>query len=131
MPTTQYTIDDMMKMTSEIYDVQLQPFQVWNYKEVLFDNIGNWECIVFTYKKFNVSSPWCIQNGDSSPLWFTITIFSWTYGQWFMPTLLIHQSYNLLEELTYSNLGYWMAHTTYSGCMDLDIWMKPISHFRT
>ena len=48
-----------------------------------------------------------------------------------MPTVVIHQSVTLTEDFVYDLPGYWIAHTTPSGLMEHDRWMKDTRHFRT
>ena len=90
-PTIQTTLADHMKVPSVLHDVQIQPCHVFNYKKVGFYPNCNWLCIIFVYKWRNFSGMWCTQTGDNAPFWCKILILLWFNGQWFVPTLVIHQ----------------------------------------
>ena len=97
--TTESPLGGLTTATSDLHDVQLWPYQVWNWGEFGFDPNRRWQIFFCMYNWCNVSRIWPSQNGENAPFWWSLLIFSRIHGQWFLPPVVIHQSENTTKEL--------------------------------
>ena len=85
--------------------------------------------MVCTYKLFTGDRLWSNKTGEISSLWCTSLIFTRSYGQCFIPPVVVHQSTHYTQDLHYNIPSDWIVQNSPSGYMDRYGWHKSMSHF--
>ena len=113
----------------DLKEIQPCPSQVWNCDEIGFDPNGSWLKVVCTYKFFAGQCIWKSQTGERSPFWCTALIFIRADVQCFMSPMIVRQAENYTQDLHWNLPSDWRVHSTTSGYMVRDGWMKAMSIF--
>ena len=85
--------------------------------------------MVFTYKFFTGKHIWKYTTGERSPFWCTALIFNRSYGQLFVPPVIIHQVENYTYDHHWNLPSDWIVHNTPSRSINRNGWMKAMIIF--
>ena len=72
---------------------------------------------------------WKVKNGEQSPLWCTLLVFTQAYGKCFIPPIIVHQSKQYSQDLQLNIPMNQKFHHTPSGYMDSEGWIKSMTQF--
>ena len=65
-----------------------------------------------------------VKTGEWAQFWCTLLIFTWAYGKYFMPTIIVHQAKEYSEDIRFNIPLDWTVHHTPSDYMDRYGWIK-------
>ena len=116
-----------MNIPYELNNIQPRATQVWNCDGIGFDPNERWSKGICTYKFFQGEQMLRVQTGYQDPFLCMLLLFTWVYGQCFMPPIIVHQS-NEYSEDPHFNISLDSAfHHTPSGYMDRYEWLKSMT----
>ena len=72
---------------------------------------------------------WKVKSRERAPLWCTLLVFIQSGGQFFMPSIIVHQAKEYYQDLHYNIPLEWIVHNTPSGYMYIDGWLKSMTQF--
>ena len=123
------SIDELLVVPKDLDVIQPRADQVWNVDEIGIDPNGKWTRIVCTYKWCNIAKVWKTQEGEHAPFWVTLCFFTRADGQVFIPPTIVHKSVEWTKDLSLNIPDNWVVHSTPSGYMDRDGWLKTTENF--
>ena len=118
-----------MIIPSDINDIQPRSTYVWNCHEVGFDPNGGWHKVICTYKFFQGGRMWKVQTGERAPCWCTLLVFTQADGQYFMPSIIVHQAKEYSKDIHFNIPLEWTVHHTPYRYMDRGRWIKSMTQF--
>lgn len=123
------SMQELTVVPKDLEEIQPRADQVWNCDKIGIDPNGNWSCIVCTYKWCTLEKIWKTVEGEHAPFWVTILFYTCADGQFFVPPTIVHQGVEWTSDMGFGIPDNWVVHSTPSGYMDRDGFVKTCSNF--
>ena len=123
------SLQELTVIPSDFADIQPRADQVWNCDEIGIDPNGNWNRVVCTRIWCELDQIWRTVEGEHAPFWVTLLFYTRADGQCFVPPTIVHQACEWTADLGIGVPDNWVVHSTPSGYMDRDGFIKTCDNF--